>query len=113
MFEYSKLIILFETLIILVLTVGVLFLVKMSIEREFDGAFPYLTTMVSVAWAAYGTSTAFYYNKAKTENKLKLAKAGFDKEIIMAEPYIGEKEKEEIFYSESSDVDFEEEEALG
>ena len=73
-FEYSKLIIIFETILIAILTIGILSLVWYSISLEFDGAFPYLTTMVSVAWAAYGTSTGFYYNKAKTENKIKLMK---------------------------------------
>lgn len=101
-FEYSKLIIIFETILIAILTIGILSLVWYSISLEFDGAFPYLTTMVSVAWAAYGTSTGFYYNKAKTENKIKLMNMGADKDIVMSEPYINNT-KEDIDYSSSND----------
>ena len=100
-FEYSKLIIIFETILIAILTIGILSLVWYSISLEFDGAFPYLTTMVSVAWAAYGTSTAFYYNKAKTENKIKLMNMGADKDIVMSEPYINNT-REDIDYSSSN-----------
>lgn len=101
-FEYSKLIIIFETILIAFLTIGILLLVWYSISLEFDGAFPYLTTMVSVAWASYGTSTAFYYNKAKTENKIKLMNMGADKDIIMSEPYINSNKSNNIYTSHPS-----------
>ena len=69
--EFSKLILLLETVIICFLTYWVMYYVGLSIQMEFDGSFPYLTTMVSCAYAAYGTSVAFYYNKAKLEKKEK------------------------------------------
>lgn len=81
-FEYSKLIIIFETILIGFLTFKVLNLVELSINNLFDGSFPYLTTMVSVAWAAYGTSVSFYYSKAKLENQIKLSKQGVDLKLI-------------------------------
>lgn len=87
-FEFSKLIIIFETIVVAILTIKVLNLVELSIQNHFDGSFPYLTTMVSVAWAAYGTSVSFYYNKSKLENKIKLEKLGADKALLLQEPYI-------------------------
>lgn len=104
-FEYSKLIIIFETILIAILTIGILSLVWYSISLEFDGAFPYLTTMVSVAWAAYGTSTAFYYNKAKTENKIKLMNMGADKDIVMSEPYINNTKENTDYSSSNNNID--------
>ena len=71
-FEFSKLILIFETVIVAILTIRVLNLIELSINNLFDGSFPYLTTMVSVAWAAYGTSVSFYYNKSKLENKINI-----------------------------------------
>ena len=32
------------------------------------GTLPWIATMVTAAWGAYGASAAFYYNKAKAEN---------------------------------------------
>lgn len=71
-FEFSKLIIVFETFLVLILTICVLGLIRLSIVNAFDGSFPYLTTMVTAAWGAYGVSVSFYYNKAKFENEIKL-----------------------------------------
>ena len=89
-FEFSKLIVIFETILIAILTIKILSLIELSIRSQFDGLFPYLTTLVSVAWAAYGTSVSFYYNKAKLENKIKLEKLGASKDLLMQEPYIKE-----------------------
>lgn len=89
-FEFSKLIVIFETVLIAILTIKILSLIELSIRTQFDGLFPYLTTLVSVAWAAYGTSVSFYYNKAKLENKIKLEKLGASKDLLMQEPYIRE-----------------------
>lgn len=80
-FEFSKLILLLETIIVCFLTYWVMYYVGLSIQMEFDGSFPYLTTMVSCAYAAYGTSVAFYYNKAKLENLIKLEKL-YGKETV-------------------------------
>ena len=32
------------------------------------GSLPFLTTMISTVWAAYGTSVSFYYKKSEREN---------------------------------------------
>lgn len=125
-FEYSKVIIIFETVLIAIVTLGVLGLTGYAISLQFAGALPYLTAMITAAWGAYGVSVAYYYNKAKTENKIKLLNAGADKDIVMAEPYIGgTKKKSYNSYDELEIVDddevedfelegfFEEEEVLG
>ena len=95
-FEFSKLIVVFETILIAILTIKILSLIELSIKSQFDGLFPYLTTLVSVAWAAYGTSVSFYYNKAKLENKIKLEKLGASKDLLMQEPYIKESLRENV-----------------
>jgi len=43
-------------------------LARMAIEANFSGSLPWIATMVTAAWGAYGTSAACYYNKAKAEN---------------------------------------------
>lgn len=118
-FEFSKIILIFETVIVAILTVRVLNLIELSINNLFDGSFPYLTTMVSVAWAAYGTSVSFYYNKSKLENKIKLIQAGADKDVVMQEPYIkAPKGKKHYDYNDDyNDYDdndyYDDDEALG
>lgn len=115
-FEFSKLILIFETVIVAILTIRVLNLIELSINNLFDGSFPYLTTMVSVAWAAYGTSVSFYYNKSKLENKIKLIQAGADKDVVMQEPYI-KAPKGKFYYNSNDDdddyYDDDDDEALG
>lgn len=103
-FEYSKLIIVFETILIAILTIGVLLLTGYAIHLQFVGALPYLTAMITAAWTAYGVSVAYYYNKAKLENKIKLLKKGADKDVVMAEPYIGETKKR-INYDADNDLE--------
>lgn len=114
-FEFSKLIVIFETILIAILTIKILSLIELSIRSQFDGLFPYLTTLVSVAWAAYGTSVSFYYNKAKLENKIKLEKLGASKDLLMQEPYIKELKGKIADETDSVDVSDEEDDdgALG
>ena len=44
----------------------------MAITLKFTGALPYLTAIITPAWAAFATILAFYFNKAKGENKEKI-----------------------------------------
>lgn len=71
-FQFSKLIILFETLLLGYLTYHGVQLGYLCVERGFSGSLAFVTTLLSCAWGAYGTSVAFYYNKAKAENQLKI-----------------------------------------
>jgi hypothetical protein len=77
-FEFSKLLIIFETIIIGYITYKTMNLIELAIANRFDATLPYLTTTISVAWAAYGTSAGFYYNKAKTENMEKIKNTNRD-----------------------------------
>lgn len=72
--EFSKLIIIIETMLVLYVTYRVLGFIDRSIDNSFTGSLPYLTTLIGAVWGAYGTSISFYYNKAKTENKIKIEK---------------------------------------
>ena len=71
-FQFSKLIIIFETALVGYLTYHGVHLAYLCVSNGFDGSLAFITTLLSCAWGAYGTSVAFYYNKAKTENKLKI-----------------------------------------
>lgn len=75
-FQFSKLIIIFETGIVSFLTYEGVQMAKMCIYNNFSGSLPWIATMVSAAWAAYGTSTAFYYNKGKAEQLKKIEMTG-------------------------------------
>ncbi len=66
--QFSKLIVLMETALVAWTTWRTLGFVRMAIELNFTGSMPYLTTLISAVWAAYGTSVSFYYNKSKAKN---------------------------------------------
>ncbi len=71
-FQFSKWIILFETVLVGYLTYHGVQLAYLCVENGFSGSLAFITTLLSCAWGAYGTSVAFYYNKAKAENQLKI-----------------------------------------
>ena len=47
-------------------------LAELAITMRFTGALPYLTAIITPAWAAVTTIICFYFNKAKAENKEKI-----------------------------------------
>lgn len=71
-FEFSKLILVFETLLVAFVSYKVLNFVEMAITLEYTGSLPYLTTFISAVWAAYGASISFYQNKSAKENVKKI-----------------------------------------
>jgi hypothetical protein len=71
-FEFSKLILIFETILVAYVSWRVLGFVEMAIISGFDGSLPYLTTFISAVWAAYGASVSFYQNKSGKENIKKI-----------------------------------------
>jgi len=73
--EFSKLILIFETLLVAYTTWRVLGFVDDAIEQSFTGSLPYLTALITAVWGAYGTSISFYYNKTKAENTEKIKSA--------------------------------------
>ena len=66
--EFSKCLLLLESLLVLYVTHEGVGLAREAISAGFGGSLPWLAAMVSAAWGAYGSSAAFYYNKAKAEN---------------------------------------------
>jgi len=78
-FEFSKLIIVFETLIVAGLTAGILVLAFMAIRQGYTGALPFLTALVAPAWGCYGFSAKYYYGKAGKENVLKIKQSAEEK----------------------------------
>lgn len=74
--EFSKLIAAASILIIypsvVWLSWRVVELAEMAILLKYTGALPYLTAIITPAWAAFATILAFYFNKAKAENKEKI-----------------------------------------
>lgn len=71
--EFSKLILIFETVLVAYVSHKVLSIAEMAVLQGFEGGLPYLVTFITVVWAAYGTSVSFYYNKAKAENQIKIS----------------------------------------
>ena len=67
---FSKLLLLVESAIVLYSTVAGFRLSFLAVQTGFVGSVPWVTTMLTAAWSAYGTSAAFYYQKAKAENTL-------------------------------------------
>ena len=70
--EFSKLILIFETLLVGYVSHRVLGFVETAIATQYDGSLPYLTTFISAVWAAYGASVSFYQNKSGKENVKKI-----------------------------------------
>lgn len=52
------------------------------VMNEFSGSLPWLATMVSCAWAAYGASAAFYYGKSGKEQVAKIEKFGTESPVV-------------------------------
>jgi len=75
-FQFSKLLIIFETCIVAYLTRAGVHLAWACIGAGFTSSLPWLASMISCAWAAYGVSAAFYYNKSKAEQVEKIKSTG-------------------------------------
>lgn len=80
--EFSKLILIFETILVGYVSYKVLGFVDTAINTGFEGSLPYLTTFISAVWAAYGASVSFYQNKSGKENvkKIETSAMNFDTE---------------------------------
>lgn len=77
-FQFSKLLIIFETLIVAYLTYEGVSMAKMCILNSFSGSLPWVATMVTSAWAAYGVSAAKYYSKGQAEQIAKIERFGIE-----------------------------------
>lgn len=79
--EYSKALLIQESALIWILTIGMLGLAYLCIVQGYVGTIPWLATMVAFPWTAYGVSQAMYYRKSEKEN----TKNGIKFESVMAE----------------------------
>lgn len=66
--SFSKLLLVLESGVVLYTTHAGFALAELAVERGYLGTLPWVAATVGAAWSAYGTSAAFYYNKAKAEN---------------------------------------------
>lgn len=79
--EFSKTLLIQESVLIWVLTIGFMILAYISILCGYTGSLPWLTAMSSLPWTAYGVSQVWYYKKSTVENQ----KDGVKFESVMAE----------------------------
>ena len=70
--EFSKILVAQESCLIWIITIFAFILAYICIKQQYFGELPWITALVGFPWTAYGVSQAFYYNKAKMENKIKL-----------------------------------------
>ena len=73
--EFSKFIVIFESALIAYLTYHGIRLAYLCVAGGLNDVPAFVMTLVSLAWGSYGTGVAFYFNKAKAENQLKIQKA--------------------------------------
>jgi len=70
--EFSKILMVWELVVVSILSGAGFYLAYLSITHSFSGSLPWITAMVAPSWAAYGVSKAFFTEKAKAENVLKI-----------------------------------------
>ena len=88
--EFSKLLLIQESILIWIITLGCLVLAYFCIMNDSYGDLPWLTAIVGLPWTAYGISQAFYYKKAMAEN----IKDGIKYDSVMAQLATGKTEEE-------------------
>ena len=105
--EFSKTLLIQESILIWVITLFCLFLAVICVFKDYTGSLPWFASMVGLPWAAYGVSQACYYNKAKAEN----TKDGIKYDATMTElaatlgsPF-EESGQEDLFGEMAADVD--------
>ena len=89
--EFSKTLLVQESILIWITTICFLILAFMCVVNHEFGDLPWLSVMSGAPWAAYAVSQAQYYGKAKAENVLKIEKSfGLDENG----PVVDKEEKE-------------------
>ena len=66
--EFSKTLLLQESVLIWIMSIGFLALAFYCVALGFTGSLPWLAAMVGCPWTAYAVSQAYYYKKAMSEN---------------------------------------------
>jgi len=70
--EFSKRLIAWELIIVSLISAAGFYLAYLSVINKFSGSLPWITAMVAPSWAAYGVSKAFFTDKSKAENQIKI-----------------------------------------
>lgn len=87
--EFSKRLIADIRALLWVVTVGGLMLAGYCILEGYEGALPWLSSMVGLPWAAHGVVCSFYLNMAKSDH----SEGGITFEVARAanfQPGVGE-----------------------
>ena len=79
--EFSKTLLIQESILIWVVTLAFLFLAFTCITNQYFGELPWLAAMAAFPWTAYGVSQACYYRKSEKEN----TRDGIKFESVMAQ----------------------------
>ena len=79
--EFSKWLLVQETVLIWIITIAFLILAFDCIKNQYFGELPWLTAMAGFPWTAYGASQAFYYKKSEKENTI----GGIKYDTVMAD----------------------------
>ena len=79
--EFSKTLLIQESILIWIVTLSFLFLAFTCIINQYFGELPWLAAMAACPWAAYGISQACYYRKSEKEN----TRDGIKFESVMAQ----------------------------
>ena len=77
--EFSKVLLIQESILIWVMTISFIGLAFICIIKDYTGSLPWITAMISLPWTAYGVSQACYYKKSTVEN----SKNGIKYESVM------------------------------
>jgi hypothetical protein len=78
--EFSKSLLIWETILIWVITLSFIGLAYICIINQYFGELTWLGTIYAFPWAAYGVSQACYYKKAEKEN----TKGGIKYDSVMS-----------------------------
>lgn len=75
-YQFSKILMLMETFLVLYITKEGFELARLCIENQYTGSLPWIAAMVTSAWAAYMASASCYYHKSGKEEVAKIDKFG-------------------------------------
>ena len=79
--EFSKTLLIQESILVWITTLTLLLITCYCIFNGFMGTLPWLITLITVVWGAYGVSQVFYYKKSLAEN----TKNGVKYEAVLAD----------------------------
>lgn len=94
--EFSKTLLIQESVLIWVTTIAMIFLAFYCIKYDYLGELPWIAAMCGFPWTAYGVSQACYYKKAEKEN----TEGGIKYESVMSGLYAEDEELLEDYFDE-------------